>query len=108
MHTPCPATGAAHATFELRESFPDSDIARLRFFAGREPANPLVARERRNVVPHSFRRRRLHQGLLPVTRHCMCRPTGELVRSHTVILSNPQGQNGIPREISNAMFDAIL
>ena len=83
MHTPCPATGAAHATFELRESFPDSDIARLRFFAGRDPANPLVARERRNIVPYCPRRRRLNQGLLPIIRHSVHGATREIVFGHT-------------------------
>ena len=58
MSTARPTAGAAHAAFEFRESFPDADIPRLRFFAGDDPTNPLVACERRNIFPHSFGRRR--------------------------------------------------
>ena len=56
MHTARPAAGAAHAAFELREPFPDSDISRLRFLAGCDPADPLVAREWCNIFPYRFRR----------------------------------------------------
>ena len=51
MNTPSPATWPAHAAFEFRESFLDTDIPRLRFLARRNPANPLVACERGDVFP---------------------------------------------------------
>ena len=95
MGTACPAAGAAHSAFEFRESLLDSDISCLRFFAGGDPTDPLIARERRNIFPYRFRHRRLNQGLLPISRHCMYRPTGKLVLGHMVILPNPQAQNGI-------------
>ena len=52
MRTACPATGAAHAAFELRECLFDTYTPRFRLFAGDDPANPLVARERRNILPY--------------------------------------------------------
>ena len=90
MRATGPAARAAHSAFKLGECLFDTDIPRLRFFAGDDPANPFVARERRDVVPYRFRRRCLNQGLLPIIRHCMYRPTGDLVFAHMTILSNPQ------------------
>ena len=58
MSTAGPTTRPAHPAFELGDSLPDTDTPRFRFFAGRNPANPLIARERRNIVPHCPRRRR--------------------------------------------------
>ena len=58
-----PTAGAAHAAFELGECLLDTDTPRLRFLAGGDPTDPLIARERRNIFPHRPRRRRLNQGL---------------------------------------------
>ena len=58
MHTAGPAAGATHTAFELRDSLLDADVPRLRFFARRNPANPLIARERSNVLPYGPRCRR--------------------------------------------------
>ena len=95
MNTTRPAAGAAHPAFELRESLLDANSPRFRFFAGDDPANPFIAREWRNIFPYRFRRRRLNQGLLPIIRHRMYCATGKLILGHMMILSNPQGQNGI-------------
>jgi len=51
VRTTGPATRAAHPAFHFRESFFDANIPRLRFFARRNPANPLTAGERSNIVP---------------------------------------------------------
>ena len=51
MRTAGPTTGPAHSAFKLRKGFLDTDISRFRFFAGYNPANPLIARERSNVFP---------------------------------------------------------
>src|SRR3989344_2426099 len=90
VRTPRPAAGAAHAASELRNSLLDTDIPRLRFFARSNPANPLVARKRRNVFPHRPRRRRLNQGLSQILRHFMYCATNEPPSfSHTDSLSKP-------------------
>ena len=52
MHTAGPTTGAAHAALEFRKCLFDADTPRLRFFAGDDPAYPLIACERRNIVPY--------------------------------------------------------
>ena len=51
MNAAGPAARSAHSPFHLRESLLDTDISRLRFLAAYDPADPLVARERRNVLP---------------------------------------------------------
>ena len=57
MNTTGPAAGSAHSALKLRECLLDTDTSRLRFFAGDDPANPLIARERRNILPYYSRRR---------------------------------------------------
>lgn len=92
MRATRPTTRAAHAARKLREPFLDTDTPRLRFFAGDYPAYPLIARERRNILPHSPRRRRSPKSLSKVLRHGMDHPT---LFSHKCILPNlpvPEGQ----------------
>jgi len=52
MHTTGPTAGAAHPAFKFRERLLDADIPCLRFLARYDPANPLIAREWRNVFPY--------------------------------------------------------
>ena len=47
-----PTAGPTHSALELGERVPDTDIPRLRPFAGRNPTNPLVAREWRDIFPY--------------------------------------------------------
>ena len=97
MNTAGPATRPAHSALKLGECLLDTDVSRLCFLAGDDPTNPLVACERRNVVPHGPCRRRLIQGLLPIARHCMHRPAGKLDCRHTLILSNPLKRRGFAK-----------
>ena len=51
MRAAGPTTRPAHSALELREGFLDADIPRFGFFAGGHPTDPLIARQRRDVVP---------------------------------------------------------
>ena len=82
MHTAGPTTGPTHATFELRECLLDTDTPRLRFFAGRDPADPLIACKGRDVFPHRSRRRRLYEGLSQIIRHGMHHAPGDSFLGH--------------------------
>lgn len=53
MRAARPAARTAHTSRKLREPFLDPDISRLRFLAGGDPAYPLVACQRSDVLPHS-------------------------------------------------------
>src|SRR5687768_11885433 len=66
MEATDPTTRPAHSALEFRERLPDTDIPRLHFLAGRNPAYPLVARERRDIVPERPHRRRRHNGVSKV------------------------------------------
>ena len=57
MNTAGPTAGAAHAASKLRECLLDTDTPRLRFLARDDPADPLIAREGRNIFPYCPRRR---------------------------------------------------
>jgi len=63
MSTAGPTAGAVHPTPKLRECLLDTDTARLRLFARGDPADPLIARERRNTLPRCSCRGRLYEGL---------------------------------------------
>jgi len=51
-----PATGPAHAAFKLGERLLNPDLSRLRLLAGGDPTNPLIPRERGNIVPERLHR----------------------------------------------------
>lgn len=56
MNTTGPTTRAAFALLEFRDSSPEMNFSGLRFLDGDNPADPLVARQRRNVSPRRPRR----------------------------------------------------
>ncbi len=93
MRAAFPTTRPSHAARKLRECLLDTDISRLRFFPGRNPANPLITRKRRNVLPYRPRRRRCNNGLLYIRWHSMHRPGGDSFFDHTIIVSNPLLKN---------------
>ncbi len=62
MDTTRPTTRPTHSTFKLRECLLDTDTPRLRFLAGRNPANPLIAREWRDIFPYCSRHGRSNKG----------------------------------------------
>ncbi len=71
MRAARPAAGPAHAACESGKPFLDSDTSRLRLLARGDPADPLVACERRDILPRSKRRWRRHERLSKVLRHRM-------------------------------------
>ena len=68
MNTTDPTAWPAHPTFQLRKRLLDSYSPRLRFLAACNPADPLVARERRNIFPERQRFWRLNKGLPQILR----------------------------------------
>ena len=87
MRATGPAARAAHATNEFGEGFFDADVARFGFFAGGDPANPFVARERRDVRPRRSGRAVSRQRFPPVRRHFMHRASENFL-GHEFIRKN--------------------
>src|SRR3989344_448270 len=77
-----PTTRSAHSARKLREPLLDSNSSRLRFLARGDPANPLVARERRYVFPQRTCLRRLHERLSQIIRHFVYCATREFFFGH--------------------------
>ena len=63
MNTTGPATRPAHSFYKLRTRPLDPVATRLRFLGGDYPANPLIARKRRNIIPCCSCRRGRSKGL---------------------------------------------
>lgn len=55
MRAPLPTTRATHPLAHLVESNRDTTLSRLLFLGGGDPADPFVARKRRNVLPNLTR-----------------------------------------------------
>lgn len=84
MRTAGPATRPAHTALELREGFFDTNIPCLFLSTGRYPADPLIARQRRDIFPNSQQRRGRNQGFLQIRRHFMYRPADDLLAPHFI------------------------
>ena len=56
MRATRPAAWAAHSAFQFGERLFNADIPCLQFLTRGNPADPLIARERRNIFPRSQRR----------------------------------------------------
>ena len=56
MRATRPAAGSMRSFLELRPRSLDVPLSGFRFLAGKRPADPFVARERRNVLPNRVRR----------------------------------------------------
>ena len=82
-----PTTRSAHAAFHFGNCFLDTDVARLLKLARRDPADPLVARERRDVLPQSKYFRLRDYSLSKVFGKFMYRPSCDAC-AHVGILSN--------------------
>lgn len=67
-----PAARSAHATFEFGKCFLNTNTSGLFFFARSHPANPLVAGERRYIVPHRLCRRSGSKRLAQVCWQAVC------------------------------------
>src|SRR3989344_340451 len=81
MNTTDPTARPAHSAFQLRECLLDSYSPRLRFLARDNPANPFVARERRNIFPHSECFRRRGKGLPQILRQFVYCSGGDFYHS---------------------------
>ena len=56
MRATRPAARSTHSFLKLRARSLDVLLSGFRFLAGKRPADPFVARERRNVLPNRVRR----------------------------------------------------
>lgn len=71
MGTAGPAAGPPHPRRKLRKTHLDPTLPRLRFLGIENPADPLVACERRDIFPNDVRRGRVHKRFPPIRRHAM-------------------------------------
>ena len=83
MRTPRPTARSSHSIFQFRERLLNADPPRLRFLPGRHPADPLVARERRDALPYHPRRRHCSNRLSDICRHSMHHSGGNALLIHT-------------------------
>lgn len=79
MDAPGPATGTAFAVSELRVRPFDSATSCLDKFGALNPAYPLIASERGDVVPCGQRHGVVRQCFLQIRRHLVYRTAGYFV-----------------------------
>src|SRR5579863_10461421 len=77
-----PTTGSPHAVFQLLLSSPDAALTGLLLLGLLDPADELVAGERRDVVPRRERRRVLDEGQAQVPRELVDHTTGHARTAH--------------------------
>lgn len=82
VRTPWPATRPAHSFLELRAHPLDVLPSGLRFLHRNHPADPLIARERRNVFPFFPRRRIRKEGFAQIRRHAVHRASRDPFPCH--------------------------
>ncbi len=86
MATARPAAGPPAAFFELRAHPFDMLPSGLIFLDGDGPADPLVARERRNILPRCQRLRVGNKCFFQIRRQFMHHAAGNLCFGHTIDL----------------------
>lgn len=64
-----PAAGPSHPALKLGESFLNPNAPRLRFLAGGNPTDPLIARKWRYIVPYRFRLGDRSEGFSQIRGH---------------------------------------
>lgn len=87
MRTTRPATRPAHSGFHFRKRLPDADVSRLGEFPGRDPANPLVASERRYILPERKHLQGRDDSFSKIRRKFVYRTGGDSFFGHNLILS---------------------
>lgn len=79
MDAPGPATGAAFAVSELGVRPFDSAVSRFDKFGALNPAYPLIAGERGDIVPGGQRHGVVRQCFLQIRRYLVYRTAGYFV-----------------------------
>jgi hypothetical protein len=82
MRATGPTARSAHPVIEFRERYFDAMTSRFRFLAGGNPADPLIARKRRNIFPSRSRLWSKHKRLSQIRWQCMHDTGGKLVVGH--------------------------
>jgi hypothetical protein len=77
MGTAWPATRPAHSFLKFRAHPPNVLLSGFRFLNGDNPADPLIAREWRNVLPLSARHRVRSEGFSQIRRNAVYRASGD-------------------------------
>jgi hypothetical protein len=77
-----PTTRAAFSVYKLRARPFDPAASRLRFFGRLNPADPLVAPERRIIFPFCQRLRVRSKGFSQIRRHFVYCTGGDLFLGH--------------------------
>ncbi len=83
-----PAARTAHSFLEFRNDPSNMLLPRLRRLDGNSPANPFVAGKRRDIFPCRQSFAISCQSLSQIGRHFMYYPSGDVLFSHKIILSN--------------------
>jgi len=82
MRATRPTTRPAHSLYKLRACPFDSATPRLRFPGGLNPANPLIAREWRNILPRRPCRWGRSKDFSQIRRHFVHRSSGNFFFVH--------------------------
>lgn len=88
MRATGPATGSPHTFAHFVETDSDTLVSRFRLGAGDDPTNPLVARERGDVLPQGGHFFIGQNNLFEIRRHFVNCPAGDLVVFHGFSLAN--------------------
>ncbi len=98
MRTPRPTARAAHAREHLRPADPDALLARFRFLRVLHPADPLIARQWRDVFPQCAHLRCRLDHLPEICRERVYDTRRELLRHVSIVAKCPRnhahGVNG--------------
>lgn len=100
MFTSWPAAGPALAFFQLLLGPPDAALSGRILFGILDPADELVACQRRDVLPRSERRGVGDQRLAQVPGQLVYHPAGQLFAAHATRLDGDKPRFDAPRGAS--------
>jgi hypothetical protein len=93
-----PATGAAFSRGQIFTAPLNPVAARFRFFGGSHPADILIARQGRDVLPGGQRFRMGSQGFFQIGGKSVHRAAGDFFLRHIITVSNPPIKKQIFRQ----------
>lgn len=97
VRTSRPATRPAHSFFKFR-AYPLNVLpSGFRFLDGDNPADPLIAREWRNILPFFERRRVRKENFPQIRRHTVYCASGDRFFAHRFHSTSLRNQLGNPR-----------
>jgi len=93
MRTTGPTARPALSVYKTRARPLYPATPRLCFHRGLNPADPLIAREWRNILPCYSRRWRRNKDFSQIRWHFVCRDGGNSFLGHKITLSNLEEKN---------------